>query len=295
MATTRRKTPISRMPTCGRANAVHTSRNPCEKCGVPIIRNPGRIVGFQPFCTSEFLTKTENLRQRSEARYMVVVHPRHPSWKSWKPGTLEDVPPELGDRGLYRECLGFGEALSKSRSLNSQWLGVAPKRVPDQWAIVVCLDAVNPQLEVVVRIVTPLAYRSREIQLSTPWIPLHLMDVPPHLWKDKIQPGHGLPRYDSFEAAVQNVIAQNRSKCSRASSPVDSWHILIALESQVCFEQAEYRCWKPTQGVMSLEASRKFHVFDRSDWPLPDGAQLEIHHSRPQSTAKPGENRRDEK
>jgi len=78
------------------------------------------------------------------------------------------------------------------------------------------------------------------------------------------------------ETAVQNVIELNRLKHHGGRQRIDTWHVVIAIESQPLWERLEYRHWKTNEGVISLESSRNFHVFDRLTWPVPKGARLEL-------------------
>ena len=238
--------------------------------------NLGKIKGFRPFCMGDARNQSEGVREESGPCYAVVVHHRTKSWAPWKPRSVEDVPPLSDDGDLHLRCRGFGEALGKARDLNSQWLGSASELGPDQWAIVACIERVIQSPVTVPRPVTPLAYHSREIQFDRQWVPAHLLDVPLFPWKDELPSGSDLPAYDTFEIVMHEVARRNRLKCPGEPTSVDSWHILVALESHALSERLEYRCWKPNVGVMSLESSRRFHIFDRANWPVPEGMNLDF-------------------
>ncbi len=240
------------------------------------VPNLGKVKGFKPFCTVDVLNHPEGVREKSEPCYTVVVHHRTKSWAPWRPRSVEDVPPLPDDGGLYRRCRSFGEALSIARRLNSQWLGSASEPGPGQWAIVASVEGVTPKNTATLRCVTPLAYRSREIRVKPQWTPTHLLENPLCPWKAEFSSESHLAGYDTFEIAVHEVVRRNRLKCPGGPIAVDSWHILIALESHALSERLEYRCWNPNVGVMSLESSRRFHIFDRASWPVPDCMNLDL-------------------
>jgi hypothetical protein len=227
--------------------------------------------GFHPFSSGELFDESEDFWRWSEPRYAVVVHFRSKLWNLWRPDSVEDVPPTLGHHGLYSVCDGFGEALSKTRRLNAETLGTDSGTTPDQWAIVVCIDHATPQESALLRIVTPIEYRCWQIRIPAPWVPKHLLDVPLSPFKDKHLLGSDLPARSTLENAMQEVIRLNRAASGGRQIPVTSWHVVIGLESQSLSETREYRCWKPSHGVMSLESSKRFHVFDKSSWPIAHG------------------------
>ena len=231
---------------------------------------------FQRFSANELLNAPDGTGNSAETCYIVAIHRRSKCWAGWRPRSVEDVPPTLGGQGLFSRCQSFGEALRKTRSLNSRWLKRTSGHGPAQWAILSCIDRTALQGSASLRTVTPLAYRSQELRVASGWTPVHLLDVPLSPWKSDFPFGVDLPVCDTFETAIHNVLELNRLKYSGRSRQVDTWHVVIAIESQPICERLEYRCWKTNEGVISLESSRMFHVFDRLSWPVPEDARLDL-------------------
>ncbi len=235
----------------------------------------GGIENPLQFSANELLNAPDGAGNSAEPLYMVAIHRRSTCWAGWRPRSVEDVPPTLGDQGLYSRCQNFGEALRKTRSLNLRWLKRASGHGPAQWAIVSCIDRNALQSHAPLRTVTPLTYRSQELSVAG-WTPGHLLDVPLSPWKSDFPFGVDLPVCDTLETAVHHVLALNRLEYSGRPGQVDSWHVVIAIENQPICERLEYRSWKPNEGVVSLESSRIFHVFDRLTWPVPEDVRLEL-------------------
>ena len=236
----------------------------------------GRIPGFQPFRIEDVLALQQYDGKQNDPCYLVIIYPWSRQWSTWRPGSVDEVPPARGDAGLYRRCRTFGESLSETRGLNAVWLSEASVGDSAHWAVTACIEPAAGEGPAKLRFVGSLDYRSKEIQLASRWTPTHLLDVPNCQWKEGFRGGSDLPYHETFEAAVHEVLRQNRSKYRIGNRSVTSWYILVAIENHALGERLEYRCWRPDQGVLSLESSRRFHVFDRTSWPIPEDVTLDL-------------------
>jgi len=166
-----------------------------------VVLELGEVDEFQEFTADDPIGFGRGIWECHEPCYMVVIYRRTKCWAGWSPRSVEDVPPNLASQGLFSCCQSFGEALQKTRSLNSQWLKRATSGGPAKWATVSCIDRNALHGSAPVRAVTPLDYRSQELQVAADWIPRHLLDVPITPWKRNFSCGGDLPVCGTLEPA----------------------------------------------------------------------------------------------
>ena len=236
----------------------------------------GTIEGFQPFASCQLLDRSPEVYAPPHPCYAVAVQHRTRLWRRWRPRSVEESPPVPGDRGAFGRCGSFGEALTRVRKFNLDAQAGCSTAGPASWAVVACVHQLPAEAGARLTTVTPLAYHSLETGIASPWRPTHLLDVPPDPWKFQVKADGDFVQFNTLESAVDEVMRHNRAKWNGGGSELSSWHLLVAVERSALFERVDCRSWQPRQGVMSLELSRRFHLFDRSTWPLPEGVDLQI-------------------